>query len=142
MFPVHVPSPHEVYVQVGHQLSRVRPAVDGQTVAAFKNALLLGQLIGYPDHLADQRRVRVGHIRQRPNVLYRDDEYVNRCQWIDIGESEYFLIAVKNPGRYLPARNLAEDAVRLALFRARLNHLLSMRGVWKPGNPSSQDPLP
>ena len=100
-------------MEVGHQLSRVRPAVDGQPVAAFGDSLFSGKLIGDPYHFADERRIFIRHVRQRCDVLYGQDEYMHRRYRVDIREGKYLVIAVEDFGRYLSRGDFAKNAVGL-----------------------------
>jgi hypothetical protein len=111
VLPGQRPAPHEVDVQMGHQLARVRPAVDGQAVATLKNAVLFGEFVGHPHHLPEERRIGVLHFCQRSDMLDWQDEDVHRRQRVDIREGKDFLVPVKYIGGYLPGGDLTENTV-------------------------------
>jgi hypothetical protein len=123
VLPVEGPSPHEVYVQVGHQLSGVRTAVNGQPVTAFSYSLFPGDLVGRPDHLPQERYIFVRQVRQRWYMLYGQDEYVYGGYRVDIREGEHLFVTVDNFRRYLSRGDFTENAVGLTLGTVHGNDL-------------------
>ena len=119
---------------VEHRAQRLRPAEDvhmdmihllmphpagvDDGAEAVRRALLAGESPGEREHLAERLVLRHAGVVQRGDVLLRNDQEVHRRLRPDVVESEHVLVLVDLLRRDLAAHDLAENAVRIASFRA------------------------
>lgn len=65
---------------------QIPPHIDDQPIAAFSDALALGDVIAHRDHLGQQGSVSLFYVRGRGNVLFGDDHEVDRRLRMDIAD--------------------------------------------------------
>ena len=98
-------------VEMGHCLSPLSTAVNGDPVASLSDALFNRQHVADSQHVSQERSLVIGHVRHRCDVLQRQHQQVLRRLRADIPNSEDLVVFVKNFAWNLPGRDLAEDTV-------------------------------
>ena len=84
-------------VNVKDRLPRPCPVVLHDTEPGFGIPLLTGNLAGFPEDIADQRIVLCGHIDAVYEMLFRQQQQMQRRLWINILDNEQ-LLGMLNPG--------------------------------------------
>jgi hypothetical protein len=111
-------------MQMGHCLPPLPTTAYSQTVAPFRNTLLPGYLTSNVYHMSHERRVSFSKLSQRGDMTHGYDQDMHRRLGIYVTEGKYFFIPIDGIAGYLPAYNLAENAV----------HFPSLSGPAEPDN--------
>ena len=93
-------------------LARVGPPVQDEPVSSFVDPRLLSEAGGHPDHAAERRLVRVGHVCDGRYGLVGDDENMGRRLGLDVPKRSHQLVLIDEIGGNIPANDLREDRVR------------------------------
>jgi len=106
---VHWPAAEQVDVQMVDRLAAVGAGVDDQAVAVGK-VLCAGDFAGGVEELAEALGVVLRGVRVRSDVVFGDDEDVDRRLRIDVGEGEGVLVLVDAGGGDFAGDDFAEEA--------------------------------
>ena len=88
------PSAQQMQVQVIHLLAAVRIAIDDESVAAFRDPALSGQIASHDDHMANEGLVGVLDVIGRRDGLQRDDQQVHGRGGTDVREGDHARIPI------------------------------------------------
>jgi hypothetical protein len=111
-------------------LASVGPAVQDESVSSLVDLLFLGEPGGHPDHAAERRLIRLGHVGDSRNRFVGDDEDVGRRLGLDIPKRGHQLILIDELGGNFPSDDLREHRVRHSEHRLALaRHGVAMRSV-------------
>lgn len=116
--PVHRASAQHMDVQVIDRLAAIRACIDDGSVAIAK-AFAPRYICGNGQHVAQQRRVVVRSVRQRLQVLARNDEKVRRCLRRDVAKRNHLLVLVELWRGNLVVGDFAEDAIHTVSIESR-----------------------
>ncbi len=105
-----------MHVEVFDRLAAVVAGIDDEAVA-FGEVLLAGDLGGGGEQMSDQSGVFGGSVCERGEVLPGDDEDVDGCLRVDVGEGEQLLVLVEASDGDCAGGDLAEEAVGGHRFR-------------------------
>ena len=103
-------SSQQVYVEVADGLAAVGTGVDDEAVACCK-LLLLGDLGGGGEELAEQPGLLGGGVGERAEVQLGDDENVRGSLRVDVGEGEQLIGFEEMRDGDTSGSDLAEEAV-------------------------------
>jgi hypothetical protein len=81
---------------MGHGLARIGALIDDEAIAGVGYTLLLGELGGDGEELAQQRGVALVGASDARKVFDGNDEHVDWPLRIDVAEGHDFLITVKD----------------------------------------------
>ena len=95
-------------MQVRYGLAGVRAAIGHNTVAAFSDTLLSGQLADDAKQMPDQRGVFVGDVVHRSDFLLGNDQKMHRCLGHDVVKREAKVVFVQYVRRNLPVDDFFE----------------------------------
>ena len=85
--------------------------VDHQSEAAFSNASLMCHHPAYQYQVTSEGFIFRLELIQRGNVFAGNDQQMDGCHGMGIGDDNYLRIFKQDLGRYFTGDNLAEDAV-------------------------------
>jgi len=88
-----------MHVEMEDRLPTMRASIDDQTIAAFRNPCLRGELFRHQNHVAHQRRILRFQFVNRADMPVCNDEDVGGSDGMDIAESRDQIIAVEYLGR-------------------------------------------
>jgi hypothetical protein len=110
--PVHLTSAEQVQVEVRDGLAAFSADVDHDPVA-FAEVLLAGQLVGDAVQMADEGLLLFAgsDFGERGDVLFGDDQDVNRRLRVKIRKGEGLVVFVELFGGNFSGGDFAEDAV-------------------------------
>src|SRR5512135_502578 len=91
-------------MKVKDGLSRLRVGVDDDTIAAFADALGLGNFARFEKQMSEQHLVFFAGLVERSDGLFRNDENMGRRLGIDVAKSEAQIV-FKNDFRWDLARD-------------------------------------
>src|SRR5690349_15245093 len=114
--PGHPAAAEQVDVQMIHGLPAVAAGVDDGSIAGFGNSFLPRESCGQTHHATEQ--IRVGHVVERGDVLFWNDEDVGRRLRGDVPERDHLLVVDDRLRRNLAADDFAKNAA------CRLRHRL------------------
>jgi len=109
--PVHVTARKDMHVQVEHALVGSRTVVDHDPKTVLGEALLVSDLPGRPEEVAEQFLVVLPGIRETPDPGLGDDQDVDRGLGRDVPESQAVVVLVDPIRGDLPAEDLGKDVV-------------------------------
>ena len=108
--PGHVSPSQQMHVEVADGLAAVGACVDDESVARCK-LLLLGDLGGGDEELAEQFGLLGGGVGERAEVLLGDDENVRWGLRVDVGEGEQVFVLEEMLDGDGSGGDVAEEAV-------------------------------
>ncbi len=98
------------------RLPGVRAVVDDQAVSAFLDRFPAGDPGRRPADPAQKLIVGFPCLREATDMLFRDDQDVNRGPGIDIPESQNPVFPVDNLGRNFPVPDPAEKTLPVGVY--------------------------
>jgi len=110
-WPGHTSAAQGVKVEVAHGLSAIAFAIKDEARAPVGAAELLRELLGFEDHAADQGAILGIELHEARDVLFGDDEEMNRGLRRYVVEGEHFVVLINRARGDFAAGDLAEDAV-------------------------------
>ncbi|EKE30015.1 MAG: hypothetical protein ACD_2C00061G0010 [uncultured bacterium (gcode 4)] len=66
------------------------------------------------EHSAYELRIRILYITDRIDMLFRNDEHVNSCFWVQIVQDDVIIIFEYRSWREFPTNKLTENAIHVS----------------------------
>jgi len=132
--PTEGATTEQVQVDVIDFLAGVGSAVQNEPIPRLVDPLFLGKPGGHPDHAAERRLVRIGHVGKGRNRFVGDDENVGGRLGLYIPKRCHQLILIHEISGDFASNDLREHRVRHSEHRPAVGQ----RGVamkWLPANP-------
>ena len=101
----------QVHVDVKNFLAGVGPTVQDEPVSRLVDTSFLSEPGSHPDHAAECRLVRIGHVGDGRNRLVGGYDDVGRRLGLDVVKRRHQLVLVNDIRGNLPADDLREDRV-------------------------------
>jgi hypothetical protein len=98
-------------MEMGHRLTSPLAGIRYQAKAAVDYSCFTGKLRRDGEEPAEHRRMRVGQVRGRDDVLARHEQQVCRSLWVEVGDRDDQVVVVQELRRDLARDDAAEDAV-------------------------------
>lgn len=108
---MHGPATQQMQMDVKHILTTLFIAVPDQSVATFRQPLLIGQFGGGQHHMTDQVSIVAVEVIKRCDVVFGNDQYVAWRLWTDVVKGEEPIVFIGDVCRNLSGDDFAEYAV-------------------------------
>jgi len=109
--PGHLSSPKKMEMYVEDILTRVFLCVEDYSVAAVFDSLIVGDLSGFSEYMANQMLFFFWECIERGEVVFRDEKDMDRGLRIDVFKSENIFVFIHDPGGYFFFYDFAKNAV-------------------------------
>lgn len=118
---MHRAAAQKVQVEMSDRLAAVRTGVHHRAKAILQS-LLCRNVSGYRMHMAEQSLVFERQMRERSDVLARDDQQMDGRLRVDIGDGECPLVFEDLLRWYGTSGNFAEEAIHAEQSNANVSH--------------------
>jgi hypothetical protein len=103
-----------MYMKVFYGLSPVGLAINHKTSPVFGAALFFGQFLGLVKQSAGQETILRFQLHDIPDMLFGDQEEMNRRLGGDVVEGQKFIIFIDLLARNLPRDDFTKNAIAIA----------------------------
>jgi hypothetical protein len=106
-----MPTSDEVKVQMKYHLPPSPFHIEKKLITGLGNAMIPGHFLGYHNQLSEDFFIRIGKIVDAADMLFRNNQQMNRCMGMDIFKYHQGACLKQNVCIRLAMRDLTEDAV-------------------------------